>query len=537
MKKFFILFISLLNFHNAQTNSNVFTDAGDAAKLVIAKQKLYGGQTIAALNAFRDIEKRNSENSTIKFYIGYSYYLLLQFDKSMESLEKAVQLNKSLKPETHLLLGKIYLKKEEVDKAEKEFLTFKNSDKSSREIDENVDVLIQHCKNARDYIQKPISVQISNMGADINSKYDDKNPCITANGRQLVFTTRRPETTNSPMDEEGDGRYFEDIYSSSMDSIGNFLKAASIGNQINTLAHDACTSISPDGTQLFVYKNDVNNKDSRGGAVFTSKYQNGKWKAPSPLPKPINSSYWEGGACLSPDGSKLFFTSERKGGFGGSDIWMVERIGKKNWGSPVNLGSTVNTQFDEAGMFLAPDGKTLFFCSNNPNSMGGYDIFKTVYENNTWSAPKNLGYPINTPAKEGQLTLSADAKFAYLSSDRKGGYGESDLYRVDLKELAILEKDGIKRNDNNLSIFKGVIREGNNSNGLMEVEIIVKDNSNGVLATSTTGESGEFFFTLRGGDYTIQLKKKGYKESTEKINLGVSKDEIITLEREFLMAK
>ncbi len=134
-------------------------------------------------------------------------------------------------------------------------------------------------------------------------------------------------------------------------------------------------------------------------------------------------------------------------------------------------------------------------------------------------------------------SLSADAKFAYLSSDRNGGYGESDLYRVDLKELAILEKDGIKRNDNNLSIFKGVIREGNNSNGLMEVEIIVKDNSNGVLATSTTSESGEFFFTLRGGDYTIQLKKKGYKESTEKINLGVSKDEIITLEREFLMAK
>lgn len=537
MKKFFIFFIVVVHFMNAQTNGNIFTDAGDAAKLVIAKQKLYGGQTIAALNMFRDIEKRNSENSTIKFYVGYSYFLLFQFDKSQEALEKAVQLNKSLMPETHLLLGKIYLKNEEIDKAEREFMSFKNSNRAVREMDENVDLLIQHCKNAKDFMLKPIGVEVFNMGADINSKYDDKNPCVTADGKQLVFTTRRPETTNSPMDEEGDGRYFENIYSSSKDSIGNFRGAVSIGNQINTLAHDACTSISPDGSQLFIYKNDLNSKDSRGGAVFTSKYQNGKWKAPLPMPKPINSSYWEGGACVSSDGSKLFFTSERKGGFGGSDIWMVERVGKKNWGAPVNLGSTVNTEYDEAGMFLAPDGKTLFFCSNGPKSMGGYDIFKTVYENNSWSTPINLGYPINTPAKEGQLSLSADAKFAYLSSDRKGGYGESDLYKINLKELGILEKDGVKRNDNNLSIFKGLVKETNDSNGLIDVEITIKDISNNVVASASTGETGEFFFTLKGGEYSISLKKKGFKEIVEKIIIGDSKNETITLDRQFLLLK
>jgi Tol biopolymer transport system component len=103
-------------------------------------------------------------------------------------------------------------------------------------------------------------------------------------------------------------------------------------------AHDACTSISADGKQIFIYRNNMNDPESRGGDIFVSKVNNNKWKTPETLGKPINSSYWEGGACVSPDGKTIFFTSERKGGIGHSDIWMVTRKTKTEWNKPVNHG-------------------------------------------------------------------------------------------------------------------------------------------------------------------------------------------------------
>ncbi len=539
MKKIYLLllFISTISFAQEDKKGNIFTDAGDAAKMVIAKQKLYGGQLVAALNTFRDIEKRNPNNSAVKHYIGHCYFYLIQFDKAKESLLKATEINKNVKPETHLLLGKIYLREDNVDKAQEEFLAFKNSVNEDKESNENIDVLISQCANAKKSMAMPIDVSITNLGSDINSKYDDKNPCITADATKMVFTTRRPETTGSPVDEEGDGRYFENIYMTALDSVGNFKKAESIGKQVNTMAHDACTSISPDGSQLFIYKNDMNNKEARGGNVFSSKILNGKWKSPVVMPKPIKSTYWEGGACISPDGKKLFFTSEREGGYGGSDIWMVERKNKKEWDEPVNLGAAINSVYDEAGMFLAPDGKTLFFCSNGPNSIGSYDIFRSIYENGNWTSPVNLGYPINSTAKEGQLTISADTKCAYFSSDRKGGLGESDIYKVDLKDYAILEKDGKKKNENGLSILRGTIREGFEGYGISDVEIIIKDNNDALITSAYTNESGEYFFPLHGGDYTIVVKKKGYQEINEKFNLLPSKKETLILEKGYLLKK
>jgi Tol biopolymer transport system component len=387
-------------------------------------------------------------------------------------------------------------------------------------------------------IASPLDVEVTNLGDALNSKYDDKNPCVTADGSKLVFTSRRPETSASVVDVEGDGNYFEDIYIANYDSLTKgFGKAAEVSGSINTKAHDAVTSISADGKQIFIYKNDINDKDSRGGDVFVSKVNNGKWRTPEPIGKPISSSYWEGGACMSPDGKKYFFTSERPGGFGGSDIWMVQRINKKEWGKPENLGAEVNSIHDEAGMFLAPDGKSLFFCSNGPGSMGSYDVFKTVFEGGKWSKPTNLGYPINSASKEGQLTISADAKYAYVSSDRAGGLGGNDIYKINLKEYAILEKDGKKKVSNGLSILKGTVRDGYEGYGLPDVEIALFDASGAQVSSTTTNENGEYFFTLKGGNFKITINKKGFKEISENFELKQSDKETISLEKGYLLKK
>lgn len=533
-----LLLISVYTFGQKETKGNVFASAADDAKIFSAKQKLLAGQYVAALNSFREVEKSNPTDPVIKYYIGESYFNLGQIQNAKTSLLKALEAPRGVKPETHFLLGRIYQSEDSIDKAIAAFKLFKASPMEDKETKEDADTYLSQCENAKTMMAAPVNVVITNLGPEINSKYDDKNPCVTADGSVLIFTTRRPETTNDPTDVEGDGKYFENIYTATLDSATrNFLKAGSVSSSINTKAHDAVTSISPDGKQIFIYYNDIKVADKRGGSVFVSKIANGKWRAPESLGKPINSSYWEGGACISPDGKRYFFSSERKGSFGGSDIWMVEKINKSEWGTPVNLGPEINTVYDEGGMFLAPDGKTLFFCSNGPGSMGGYDVFKTVYTKGKWSTPVNVGYPINSSAKEGQLTMSADGSYAYVSSNRKGGIGEADIYKIDLKEYAILEPDGKVKTSNGLSILKGTIREGNEGYGVQDVQIIVKDADNNEVASANTNETGEYFFTMRGGKYSLIVKKKGYTEITETIDLGISEKKTVILEKGYLLKK
>lgn len=533
-----LLLISFYTFGQKENKGNVFASAADDAKIFSAKQKLLAGQYVSALNSFREVEKSNPSNPVVKYYIGECYFNLGQTQNAKSSLLKALEAPKGVKPETHFLLGRIYQSEDSIDKAITSFKLFKASPVEDKETKEDADTYLSQCENARTMMAAPVNVAVTNLGPEINSKYDDKNPCVTADGTRLVFTTRRPETTNDPTDVEGDGKYFENIYTATLDSASrNFAKAGSVSSSINTKAHDAVTSISPDGKQIFIYYNDNKVAEKRGGSVFVSKVANGKWKAPESLGKPINSSYWEGGACVSADGKRYFFTSERKGSFGGSDIWMVEKISKSEWGTLVNLGTEINTVYDEGGMFLAPDGKTLFFCSNGPGSMGSYDVFKTVYSKGKWSAPVNVGYPINSSGKEGQLTMSADGRYAYVSSNRKGGFGEADIYKIDLKDYAILEPDGKVKSSNGLSILKGTIREGNEGYGVQDVQIIVKDAENNEVASANTNETGEYFFTMRGGKYSLIVKKKGYTEISESIDLGMSEKETVILEKGYLLKK
>ncbi len=545
MKKFLFLFLALSLVSFGQNDAgkkdkktNVFTDAGDAAKMVIAKQKMYAGDFTGALNVYREVEKNNPKDPSVLHYIGFCYFNLKQNDKAKEYLLRSIEANATAKPENHLVLGKIYQQEANFDKAIEEFKAFKAAPSQDKESGEDADVLLSQCQNAKTLMASPLDVEVTNLGDNINSKFDDKNPCITADGSKIVFTTRRPESSSAVADVEGDGGYFEDIYIANYDSLSKgFGKATEVPGSINTKAHDAVTSISADGKQIFIYKNDINDKDSRGGDVFVSKVSNGKWRTPEPIGKPIASSYWEGGACISPDGKKYFFTSERPGSLGGSDIWMVQKISKKEWGKPENLGPVVNSVNDEAGMFLAPDGKTLFFCSNGPGSMGSYDVFKTVYDGTKWSTPVNLGYPVNSPSKEGQLTISADAKYAYVSSDRPGGLGGNDIYKINLKDYAILEKDGKKVKSNGLSILKGTVRDGYEGYGLPDVEVVLTDASGAQVSSTNTNENGEYFFTLKGGNYKLTINKKGFKEISEEIVLKSSDKETISLEKGYLLKK
>lgn len=514
------------------------------AKAELAKQKMYGGQYREAVAMFNEILKDHPGNGNILYYAGDCYNKIGEHEKALEFLEKAKNTAKP-NSQTYLALGQIYQADGRTDLALEMYNAFKTKGSPSEVKDSFVELYISHCNNAKTRMAAPADVKIENLGQVVNSKYDDKGPAITADGKKLFFNTRRPQGTDDVRDVEGDGKFFEKIYFTTWDTTKQtWNDVDEVPGQVNADgAHAACTGISPDGKQIFIYKNDLKDPAARGGDIYVSKVMNNKWKTPEAFGKPISTTYWEGGACISPDGKTLYFVSEspkfgKLKGYGGADIWMVKRITKTEWGKPENLGPEVNTPYQEAGIFLAPDGKTLFFCSNNPNSMGDYDIFRTVNEGGKWSTPENLGYPINSIRRDGPLVLAAGAQYAYFSSDRPGGIGENDIYKVDLQNYSLLEKGFAKKVDNGLSIMVGLVRDGFEGKPLEGAEVTFIDEAGEKAASITTNETGEYLITLKGGvTYTVKISKEGYKSAEEKVNLPKGKGDAYKLEKQFLLNK
>ena len=541
IKKIMYLAVLLIfSINTASAQKNIIEKSEDQVKIFNAQQRFYAGDFQGALTVYNDLLKSLPNDANTLTHIAECYFAMNQFVQALDFARKAKNIDAKANQDFSLLLGKLFFMDGNLDSALIEFTAYKTAvGEGKKATESDINVFLSQVNQAKVLIAKPVDVKIVNASDLINSEYDDKNPSITADGRTLIFTSRRPGKS-STLDIEGDKKYYEDIYIANWDSINKTWGSAElVAGPINTDGHDACTSISPDGKAIFVYRNDTEG-ESRGGDIYFSKLSSsGKWGSPVTIGKPINTTFFEGGACISPDGSMLYFVSERpEGGYGHADIYVSKRKNRTEWDIPVNLGPEVNTTEDEGGIFLAPDGKTLFLSSNGYNSMGGYDIFKTVNENGKWTKPMNLGYPINTLDNDMSLTLSVDAQTGYFTSDRKGGKGDLDIYKVDLANYPILEKDMKAKVIDSMAILKGTVFNASTGTA-MEAELVFYDqNGTKVGSTLSNSGSGDYFITLLGGKtYQIKIESEGYKPVAEKVELKVAKDGPTVLVKHLLLYK
>lgn len=521
---------------------NVLEKGEDIAKMTLAQQSYYAGDYPKAISIYKDILSGKPNDAEVIGHIGECYFAMNQMNEAQENLEKAKSVDEKAFEGTSLTLGKIYQMNGKLDEALTEFKFYKSlvgDGKTAKESD--IDMYIAQVNTAKDLMANPVNVKVEDMGDNINSEYDDKSPMVSADGKTLIFTSRRPGKS-SALDKEGDGKYFEDIYVSHWDTIKKaWSDAELIPGSINTEGHDACTSISPDGKQIFIYKNDIEG-ESRGGDIYVSRLSSsGKWGAAKSMGKPINTTYFEGGGCISPDGKTFYFISERQGGLGHADIYVVKRKTRTEWDKPENIGPEINTPEDEGGLFLAPDGKTLFFTSKGHNSMGGYDIFKTTNDNGKWTTPVNLGYPINTINNDLCFSLAVDASTGFFTSDRKGGLGERDLYKVDLSNYPVLEKDmkaKVVNNGPSMAILRGDVFNATDGTA-MEAEINIFDEAGQKAgSTSSSADGGEYFITLEANKtYQVKIDAKGYKPIDEKVEIKAVKDGATTVVKHYLLYK
>lgn len=300
---------------------------------------------------------------------------------------------------------------------------------------------IEACRQGIAYMAHPTNAEVTNLGPNVNSDYPDYSPVLSPDESLLIFTSKRKGTTGGRMTD--DFYYYEDVYfsrrlnddewntSSKIDSSFRqnallfflFSKAENI-SQINTNDHDACISMSPDGKKLFLL---------RGGNVYSAEYKDSKWEKPVKVSKfSDDQKDQEPSLTISADGKKSFIISDRPGGYGGKDIYVANLLPNGTWGPMENLGPVINTELDEESPFIRAD--TLYFSSQGHNSMGGYDVYKSVLTNGVWSEPHNLGAPINTGGDDLFLILNKKGDGAFYASEGTNSYGDLDIYSVDFGE-------------------------------------------------------------------------------------------------------
>lgn len=480
-----------------------------------------------ALKYYLFAYKYDSTNANINFKIGFCYLKnATQKHLAEKYLEKATldvakRYNgddpgfKKAPIQAYYCLGQSYHYDGRLDEAGKMYATYE-SFITPRDKEEHT--LVQHFKkqvvNAQKMLAAPLNVTIKNMGDSINSEYPEYSPVITADEQILYYTTRRPTTTGGERSPE-DGKYYEDIVVSYKDLNGIWSKPVSISPFINTQWPEATVSLTPDGQTLIIYRGDVGNGD-----LFFSSFDGKDWTIPQKYGSNINTEYWETHATLSRDGNTMYFVSDRPGGLGGRDVYRCVKLPNGQWSLAQNIGSPINTPYDEDCPFLGADGITFYFSSNSDKSMGGFDImFSIIDENGKFSDPFNMGSPINTTDDDVFYVATPDNKRFYLSSAHeyvdKGdlhdkSYGDKDIY--------VGSVDLIKENP--LALFRGRFTPGPCDSLPDDLSVLVTSvNSGEIVGTYRPNRrTGTFSIIIPpGSKYNFSYQQAGQELSNEEV--------------------
>jgi hypothetical protein len=439
---FILLTLSLLI--QAQTKPATYKDYFLEGSYLLIE----GGDMDKAQSNFEMAYQLDSTSANINYMLGICYlsnpllktkaerYLEIAVKNISDKYKTDDASERSAPPLAMFYYGEALHVNYKFEEANAQYAEFKKTvDPKDTEYINMVEKEVSTTKVAKEIAAQPLNVSVTNLGDSINSPFPEYSAVLSADERMIIFTTRRPNTTGGQ--KSSDDKYFEDIVVAYKNDNGIWSKPFPLSQNVNTYGHEASINLTPDGQTLIVYRNDADDKNPEegDGNIYYTTFDGKDWSPLKEFGSDVNTPFMETHACLSADGNVLFFSSERPGGFGGKDIYRCIKLPNMKWSKALNMGPLINTQYDEDGGFIHPDGQTFFFASNGPKSMGGYDImFATLNEDNKFSDVMNIGYPINTTEDDIFYVTSPDGKRGYFSSAKQGGYGDNDIYRIDLAE-------------------------------------------------------------------------------------------------------
>jgi len=293
---------------------------------------------------------------------------------------------------------------------------------------------------------------------------------------------------------------------------------------LNTSRNEGAQTISADG-RVMVFTA-CNRPESQGGCDLYIAYRTDSvWGTPKNMGPTINTRFWDSQPSLSANGRLLYFASNRPGGKGKNDIWITYRQTNGTWIRPVNAGAPINTERSEQSPFIHSDGRTLYFMSDGHPGLGGFDLFLArLQADGTWNEPRNLGYPINTFSNEGALTVQRDGRYAYFSKDvrdRPEGEPLTDIYRFELPE-------NIRPAP--VTYVQAQVRDARTLEPLTATALLTPTGEELAYYDDSTDINGQFLICLPvGKDYALTVERAGYLFYSDYFGLS----EAATLQKPF----
>ncbi len=402
------------------------------------EELLRSGDIDLEIQEFKAKMVKDKKNPNL--YLGLGYCYLLSPDskhKAMDEVKKAVELLEPKKStaetdylKAQILLGQAWRLNMLFDQAKAHFESIAPLMKE-KTLSEFVKRELILCDNGIAAIMNPKYVSVSNMH-DFNSHYSDHSPMMI-NNNSVIFTAKLKSSIGDK--KEYAGEYAEDVYISSLKAEGTWTKPEPMDKNLKKKDNISNCGLSPDRNTVYFYYN---------GDIHESILKKGKWSKLKKTNIPVNSPSEEKHISFTADGNTAYFASDRPGGAGGYDIYVIKKDGA-NWGKPALLGKEINTPYDDHSPNITPEG-ILYFSSKGHNSMGGYDIFMALpADDGKFQQPENLGFPTNSVDDDIFYFPSEDGHRAFFTSNRSFGRGSADIYMVNYMDFLMVQGNTIKK--------------------------------------------------------------------------------------------
>ncbi len=470
--------------------------------------KLYENyENINAIKKFKKAIELDPQFIEAYLITAQVYSDIEMYDSSIVYYKKAIDIDKDFFPNAYMIIAKLsYLTGKYSDAAIYQELYYnhpKLSDfqKLKAELDLNL------YRGALDLYNNPVPFTPINLGDNVNSIYSEYSPALTIDDSTIIFTRKIPSIDKN--------REQEDFFQSHKLKNGQWTKAEPLQGELNTLNNEGAHTISADGK--VIYFTACNRSDGYGSCDIYRSYKKGNVWTKAENVKELNSESWDSQPTLSADGKTIYFSSARSGNM---DIYESQLSNNGKWNKPTRLPNNINTAKSELTPFIHPDGKTLFFASDGHGGMGKYDIFYSKKINDTlWSDPINIGYPINTNKDDAFLFVNAKGDKAFFASEMAGGYGGYDIYMFDFPQNIIT---------NPVTYFKGLVLDITNNkpviNAVAEL-ISLRDGLSKVKVK--TDYDGTFTLPLPTGEiYALNVSADNYLFYSEHIELLEARDSL-----------
>ncbi len=507
---FFLLYLLLLLFSVSafsQNYSTTKTASKKAAKQFSKARERTNAreldQALKALEKAIDVQPDFINAILLKASIHYDQN---DFALAEEGFQKSLNLAPDYDSFVWFQIGVTQWQLKKFDAAAKNMGRFLEYDIRQASLKAEAEQYLRNAAFAAEAVKNPVPFDPLPLSKAINTPVADETlPVPTADGSSLIYTRRVNRQEDLYISKKVNGQWQE----------GQPIEG------INTTMNEGAQSISADGRTIIFTA--CNRRGDFGSCdLYISENINGRWTRPQNMGPAINSPSWESQPGLSSNGRLLYFASDRSGGQGGRDIWYSIRQQNGRWSTPVNLGSTVNTSGNDQAPFIHPDGISLYFMSDGHPGMGGSDLFLTRKdEEGQWQPPQNLGYPINTDANEGAISISLDGQRAYFT---KKGSQDNDLYTFEMP--ASIRPAPV-------TYVKAIVTD-KKSGAPLSAEVVVTELESGRLFANTfTDADGTFLICLpSGSDYALNVDKKGYAFFSENFALkdGLNREEPFLIE-------